>query len=198
MAAVAMLGGCPAGDDGDDTAGVSMSAGTMTTTPTSDTEPATDTTDAMTDTMPDESGSSGEPECPDDSLSYEADIQPIFDDNCVTDCHIMGGNWPTLILEDAYDTIVDEESLETQTVDELVLIAPFDVENSYIVHKLRGTQGDVVTPDLAQQSMPSIEVECDPMEKGCTKEGTMIIEDDPLPEAQIQLIEDWINCGAPE
>jgi hypothetical protein len=191
LGVVVGLAGCPAGDDSaDDTNAVTMSGTMSTTMTTADTDPATSTGE--------EESSSGEAECPDDSISFEADIQPIFDDNCVTDCHIMGGNWQQLILEDAYDTIVDEESLQTQTVDELVLIAPGDPDNSYILHKLRGTQGDVVDPALSLLRMPSEEIECDPMEEGCSPDGTMIVEGDPLPDADIQLIEDWIVCGAPE
>ena len=186
------LAGCPAGDDSaDDTNAVTMSTSMSTTMPTSDTEPGTSSGE-------EESGSSGQAECLDDSISFEADIQPIFDDNCVTDCHTMGGNWQQLILEDAYDTIVDEESLQTQTVDDLVLIAPGDPDNSYILHKLRGTQGDVVDEALSLQRMPSEEIECNPDDEGCSPDGTMIIEGDPLPDAEIQLIEDWIVCGAPE
>lgn len=194
----AVLAGCPASDDsGDDTSAVSMtmSATMSTTTPSSDTDMMT--TDAMTDTA--EESSSGSAACPDDSISFAADIQPIFDASCVTDCHVTGGEWPTLLLDgNAYDTIVDEESLQTQTVDELVLIAPNDVENSYIVHKLRGTHTDLVDPALALQRMPSEIVTCEPTEEGCRDNGTMLVEGDPLPEDQIQLIEDWINCGAPE
>jgi hypothetical protein len=185
------LAGCPAGDDSaDDTNAVTMSGTMSTTMTTADTDPATSTGE--------ESSSGGMVECPDDSISFEADIQPIFDDSCVTDCHTTGGNWPQLILEDAYDTIVDEESLQTQTVDDLVLIAPNDVANSYLLHKLKGTQADVVDEALSLQSMPSEEIDCDPMDEGCSADGTMIVEGDPLPNAQIQLIEDWINCGAPE
>lgn len=192
LGVVVGLAGCPAGDDSADDTNAATMSGTMSTSmTTADTDPATSTGE-------EESGSSGEVECPDDSISFEADIQPIFDDNCVTDCHTTGGNWPQLLLEDAYDTIVDEESLQTQTVDELVLIAPGDIENSYILHKLRGTQGDVVDPALSLLSMPSDEIECDPMEEGCSPDGTMIVEGDPLPDADIQLIEDWIVCGAPE
>lgn len=197
LAAVVLLVGCPSDDGSDDTSAVTMTtAMTMTTMTTADTE--TGTTDPMTTAA--ESSTGSMVECPDDTISFAADIQPIFDASCVTDCHTMGGNWPTLLLEDAYDTIVDEDSLETMTAmdDELALIVPNDVPHSYIVHKLRGTHTDVVDPAIAQLRMPSMIVMCDPMEEGCGMDGTMIVEGDPLPEAQIQLIEDWINCGAPE
>ena len=193
---VGVLAGCPADDGGsNDTGTVSMSSTMSTTMTTADTEPATST---MGET--EEGSSSGSMvECPDDTISFAADIQPILDASCITDCHVTGGEWPTLLLEDAYDIIVDEESLQTQTVDDLVLIAPNDVANSYIVHKLRGTHDEVVDPALALQAMPSEIVTCDPMtDKECRDDGTKLVEGTPLPEAQIQLIEDWINCGAPE
>jgi hypothetical protein len=201
-AALLLATGCPAGDDSNadstNTMPVTMSGTSPTGTDTSDTESDPSMTNTSNDSE-DESSSGGTVECPDDSLSFAADIQPIFDANCVDGCHEPGGNWSTMDLSvDAYAIIVDEDSLETMTVDGLLVIAPNDVPNSYLVHKLRGTQGDVVDPALAQQSMPSVEVECTPGDEGCPMTGIMIVEDDPLPDATIQTIEDWINCGAPE
>ena len=57
---------------------------------------------------------------------------------------------------------------------------------------------DVVDPALSLLSMPSDEIECNPDDEGCSPDGTMIVEGDPLPDDEIQLIEDWIVCGAPE
>ncbi|MCB1967250.1 MAG: hypothetical protein KDI64_14765, partial [Candidatus Accumulibacter sp.] len=73
------------------------------------------------------------------AVDYEGDIQPIWDAHCTTACHEVGGEWSILDLSPgvAYGAIVDVMSAQVST---MAFIAPGDVDNSYLVHKLRGTQ----------------------------------------------------------
>ncbi len=62
---------------------------------------------------------------------------------------------------------------------------PDDVPNSFLLHKLRGTQGDVLNPAaLGGIQMPSNDA--DP---------PMAV---PLDTATVDMVEDWIAGGAPE
>ena len=128
-----------------------------------------------------ESGASG---C---GLSHAADIQPIWDAHCTAECHEPGGSWMSVMLTDtfAYTSLVDRDGSQTSLYEELKLVIPGDVENSYLVHKLRDLQGESVG-GLGGVAMPAVEVE------GSFEAGPL------LPEADIQLVEDWIDCGAPE
>jgi hypothetical protein len=107
-----------------------------------------------------------------DPLSHAADIQPIWDDTCLTMCHAAGGTAVTILdlSGDAYDNIVGAPS--TQVVG-MNLVEPGDSANSYLVHKLRGTQ---VGAGGLGAAMPS---------------GSPA-----LPEATIAMIEAWIDAGA--
>lgn len=104
-----------------------------------------------------------------DALSYAADIQPIFDDNC--GCHSSGSlGDPLFLLPDGYDAIVDVPSIEAPMMD---YVEPGSAADSYLVAKLRGTQ----------------------MQAGGSG-VQMPMNADPLPEATIVMIEAWIDAGA--
>jgi hypothetical protein len=105
-----------------------------------------------------------------DELSFAADIQPIFDDNC--GCHASGSiGDPLFLLPDGYAPIVDVESIEAAGVD---YVEPGSSADSYLIAKLRGTQ----------------------MQSGGSG-VQMPMNADPLPEATIATIEAWIDAGAP-
>ena len=79
--------------------------------------------------------------CADPLPTFSGNVQPIFDDNCVS-CH-SGPTAPRgQDLSDgvSYDMIVNVASVELSTMDR---IEPDDVDNSYMIHKLEGTQRTV-------------------------------------------------------
>ena len=111
-------------------------------------------------------------------ISHAADVQPIWDANCVrTGCHIGPTGAYNLVLEDAYDKIVDVPSNQVMG---MKLVAPSDVAGSYLWHKINGTQGDV---GGGGAPMPAD----DAMERPLS-------EIDPDAVATIRT---WIECGAP-
>ncbi|MFV8752535.1 hypothetical protein ACNOYE_18465 [Nannocystaceae bacterium ST9] len=128
----------------------------------SETTDATDTTDT-TDTT--ETGG---------ALSYAADIQPIWDANCVTACHVAGGNAAAVLdlSGNAYAAIVDVGSGQALGKK---LVAPGSSTDSYLIAKLEGNQ---VAAGGSGGTMPS---------------GA-----DMLSAETIQLVADWIDAGAPE
>lgn len=95
-----------------------------------------------------------------------APIQAILSGNC--SCH-MAGTGGLSFGGDAYAALVGV----TASGSDLAYVEPGDVGQSYLIHKLRGTQG----PVGAGEQMPL---------------GGMLTED------QIGTIEDWIADGAPE
>jgi hypothetical protein len=106
-----------------------------------------------------------------EALSYDADIQPIWDTNCVNACHTDGGSAMFLDLgPGSHGNIVGVAS--TQGPGLTIVLAGNSAE-SYLIAKLRGTQLDM----------------------GGTG-GQMPATGDALPEATIKLIEDWIDEGA--
>ena len=105
------------------------------------------------------------------SALYAADVQPIFNANC-TGCH--GGAMPqanmNLEASVAYGNIVDVPSGELGTMDR---IEPGDPLQSYLIHKLRGTQLSVGGSG-----------------------GQMPLGMTPLPDATIAIIRAWTQEGA--
>ena len=106
----------------------------------------------------------------DGELSHAADIQPIWDDACLTMCHAAGGSAVTILdlSGDAYDNIIGVAS--TQAVG-LSLVEPGDSANSYLIHKLEGRAG------IVGQRMPR---------------GTGPF----LTDGQMRVIKRWIELGA--
>jgi mono/diheme cytochrome c family protein len=76
-----------------------------------------------------ETGDTGPAEPPVDTSVTFADVQEIFDDQCVS-CHVAGGVMATVPLTaaEAYDAIVN---------------VPSSVDDSYLVMKVRGTYGEI-------------------------------------------------------
>jgi hypothetical protein len=106
-------------------------------------------------------------------LSHAADIQPIWDDNCVENCHSPGGLGDPLDLTNAYATIVGVESTQAAGVS---LVEAGSSANSYLLAKLRGEQMQIGGVGV---QMPA---------GGAA----------PLDDATISMIEAWIGAGAPE
>jgi mono/diheme cytochrome c family protein len=87
-----------------------------------------------------ETGDTGPAEPPVDTSVTFADVQEIFDDQCVS-CHVAGGVMATVPLTaaEAYDAIVNVPS----SVDGVVLVKPQAPDDSYLVMKVRGTYGEI-------------------------------------------------------
>ena len=79
--------------------------------------------------------------------SYASDIQPIWDDNCIS-CHsTVSADFGSLDLKnDSYDNIVGVVSAETS----MDYVTAGDPDNSYLFKKLDGTSGDVSGGDPGQ------------------------------------------------
>jgi hypothetical protein len=125
------------------------------------------------DEMSDETGDGdGDQSGDGDGDGHAAAIQPIWDANCLTMCHEAGGSAVTILdlSGNGYDNLVGMPS--TQAVG-LNLVEPGNSADSYLIHKLRGTQVDAGGLGAA---MPS--------------------GGDSLEEATIAMIEAWIDAGA--
>ena len=108
----------------------------------------------------------------DNPPTLSGDVQPILTANCTTGCH--GGATPILgqNLSEGQTTAstVNVASIELPSMDR---IEPGDPDNSYLVHKIQGTQASV----------------------GGTGER-MPLSRDALTEEQIDIIRAWIADGA--
>ncbi|MEX1369036.1 MAG: hypothetical protein AB1Z98_38270 [Nannocystaceae bacterium] len=167
-AAVVGLLTLPACDDGDGDSGDTQSMATQGSETGTPAETETGTP------MEDSTGTPGE------TPSHATDIQPIWDEHCVTACHEPGGTgefWLDLSPGTAYGAIVDVAAL---TVADLDFVEPGDVETSFLWHKINNTQASVGGGGVAMP-MPRV-----------GEEVTVITP------AQYDLIEAWIAGGAPE
>jgi len=105
-------------------------------------------------------------------VSFIQEIQPIFNSNCVV-CHQGATASGGLNLENglSYKNLVNVESTQSP----LMLVAPGDSDGSYLLNKLQGTQGQVGGSGLR-------------MPYGAP----------PLQQSQINLVQQWIEQGAPD
>jgi hypothetical protein len=106
------------------------------------------------------------------TVSFSKDIQPIFNNNCVV-CHqgqVSGQAGLSLEPKLSYSNLVGIASTENPTELRVKIGAP---EQSYIIAKLTGTQ----------------------VEAGGNG-GRMPYGAGPLPQGQIDLINQWIRQGA--
>jgi hypothetical protein len=107
---------------------------------------------------------------PTKTVSFKSDVQPILNENCVA-CHQSGSAERGLVLEagKAYQNIVNIRSKESK----LNLITPGQPDQSYLLHKLSGTQ------------------------KKVAGSGEQMPLGDPLPPAKVLVVQRWIAAGAP-
>lgn len=129
---------------------------------------ADDSTDSETEADSETSGEAA----PD----FDTQIQPIFESACL--CHFSaqpGGDMtaPYLNLNAGFG-IAELVDVDAVQVPSMKRVAPGDLENSYLVHKLRGTHVDVGAP-ADSDPMPPL---------------------GPLAEADLAQIEAWIVGGA--
>lgn len=103
------------------------------------------------------------------SPGYATDIEPIWLYRC-TGCHTGGGAQAGLVLDGGAELIIAVPSSEAPGV---LLVAPGDLGDSYIMAKIEGAQDAL----------------------GGT--GTAMPPGDPLPEAEIVTVSNWIEGLAP-
>lgn len=174
LSSLVLMTGCPADDDGEtDTDATSNPTAPMTATMTATMTAATDATDATSEPTTGE-GETGEMTTTGGvgAVDYVLDIQPIWDEKCVTSCHTPGGiamMGPLLGADVSYANLVDKQSPTVA----LMLVAPGDPDGSYLWHKVEGTQADV--PNGGGAKMPI---------------------GPALTDAELDLIEQWIAAGA--
>ena len=182
------LGACAADDAAqEETPPTTGTTTSITTTASTGSAPASSSSTSNASTSSGGSSTTVTFECP-DAVGAE-DVQLIFETHCVAYCHSKAGVWPDLDLGDpSYDTIVDVAGgvqIPASGNADLRLIAPGDVDNSYIVRKLRGTHVEAIgDAKIAGLRMPATSAGKD---KGA-----------PLPNEDIALIECWVEAGAPE
>ncbi len=106
------------------------------------------------------------------SPEFAADVQPIFTANCaLSNCHAGSNPVEGMNLGDgqAYANIVNVQSNESA----LLRVKPGEPDESYLVHKIQGTQGSVGGSG-----------------------GQMPFGGPALTQTQINLIREWITNGA--
>ena len=102
--------------------------------------------------------------------TFSSILEQVIVPRCATSaCHAAGGTSPVLEAGAAYAALVGVQSGQSA----LTFVAPNDTEASYLVHKLRGTQGSV------------------------GGSGAMMPTDGALAPADLAAIEAWIANGAP-
>lgn len=132
-------------------------------------DPGDDYGDGQDDAPQDASSGGTRDDATDDpaAVSFEASVAPILESSC--GCHI-GGAGGLAFGDDPYDALVGAPARAL----DMPYVEPGDLEGSYLVHKLRGTQADVGGNG-----------------------GPMPIGDS-LSEDQVATIEAWVEAGAPD
>lgn len=92
---------------------------------------------------------------PSESVSFTADVLPIFQENCAT-CHGTFGGWDS----STYEAVMT-------TGDNAPVVVPGDVENSLLAHKVLGTQSEgAIMPPSGKMSEDNIQTILDWIEAG--------------------------------
>lgn len=108
-----------------------------------------------------------------------ADVEPIFQTNCVEGCHEPGGLWPTFDMSGDTHAAIVEVTGPTQGT-QCNLVEPGAPEDSYLWHKIAGTHA--MSCGGSGLQMPATDD---------------LMGSDPLSQADMDLVEDWILAGAP-
>jgi len=108
-------------------------------------------------------------------ISLSKDVQPIFNAaKCAqSGCHSPLAPQQNLVLDNAADSDLFLVNIPCAEAPPLLRVVPFDSGKSYLINKLLGTGGSV------------------------GGSGTLMpLSGQPLPNADIQIIRDWIDQGA--
>ena len=100
----------------------------------SGTTTGTESTGAVGQTTISTTGSSDP--LPTGAISHATHIQPIWDARCGGACHLGNASLGDLSVVDGYAAMVDVDSMD---VPGMLLVAPGDLDESYLWHKLEGT-----------------------------------------------------------
>ncbi|MFO0636153.1 MAG: hypothetical protein U0168_25245 [Nannocystaceae bacterium] len=171
VALLSTASACPAtGDDAADTGDTSSAATTATTT-------------ASTTASTTNSDSSGGSDTAPVDVDYATQIQPIWTATCVEDCHTPGGIYATLDLSDgvSYNALSTQKPVYSGDAN---FVVPGDAAASFLSRAVHGT-------DTILRQMP-LDLGMDMMGNPVGVEGT------PLSDADIALIDAWIDGGAME
>ncbi|MBC8068760.1 MAG: hypothetical protein IAG13_10545 [Deltaproteobacteria bacterium] len=169
-----LLFACPV-DSNDDIGDSDDPTGTATTMTTG--------MSASTTTSADDTSESGSSDTAPADVDYETDIQPIWNENCLTGCHETGGIYAALPLGAgvSYNALLTQKPVYSSDANFVVVD---DAADSLLVAALRGT-------DTILRQMP-LELSENAMGMPEGIAGT------PLPEADIAKVEAWIDAGAVE
>lgn len=171
VAAACDDGGGKSSDTDDATTTTDGTNATTNDTNQPTTTDATDTTDGTSTTE-----GTGTPTTGSLEVDYETDIQPIWDANCTTGCHVAGGSassWFVITPGDSHGAIVGKQSIGLASMQ---LVAPGDRDNSYLWHKINNTHVEVGGNGTAMPPPPAAALSSGDLEK----------------------IGAWIDAGAPE
>jgi len=108
-------------------------------------------------------------------VSLEFDLQPLFNAQCVH-CHFLESAQAGLVLEngEAYSSLINISSTQAA----MKLVIPGKSDESYLMHKLRGTQLSVGGTGAQ-------------MPYGAERSAGLAVDD-------LKLIQSWIEAGAPD
>ena len=112
------------------------------------------------------------------TVSFFADVAPILQTTCAPNCHEMGGEWPTLeYVNSPWFSLVGVPAGQNSLMN---YVEPGSLDDSYLWHKINGTQIEVGGSGLM---MPKAKV-------GQT-------EPEELSAQEFETIALWILQGAP-
>ncbi|OGW17324.1 MAG: hypothetical protein A3G93_15680 [Nitrospinae bacterium RIFCSPLOWO2_12_FULL_45_22] len=75
------------------------------------------------------------------SISFSTDVKPIFDSRCaITGCHAGPNPQQGMNLSTPFDTTVGAVGVPSRELPSMLRINPGNPDNSYLVHKIQGTQ----------------------------------------------------------
>jgi len=177
MTTVALIGGCGGNDDTSDTTDANPDTDSVADTDTTDTDVAdTDTDDTDTDDTDSDTDDTDDTDTDTDTDTdvplVFADVDQIFAMNC-DGCHWPNGNSGGFTFDGPEDVV----SVPSNDEPGLSRIEPFSPDDSYLWHKVNGTQDSVetVNPDNGAR-----------MPFGAAMLG----------QSDLDLLEDWILDGA--
>lgn len=138
----------------------------------------------LQETYSDESACGGSGDTTPADIDYAMHIQPIFDANCTTGCHQLGGiegsNTVHLTADASHATLTTQKPVYST---EQTFVVAGSAADSFLIDALRHPPGTIVRQMpllLDTSSEPPVGIQ-----------GAA-----PLPEAEIALIEAWIDAGA--
>ena len=188
----AILGGCDGSEDGDTKTGSDGSGKTGASSSAGSGSTGSDGT-GTDGSETDGSGTSGSTggsggSTSEKPLSHAKDIQPIWDEHCVTDCHedTKTAAWPSFLMDadNAYETLFGDAAISNAFNPSVIKGKP---DQSFLIRKLTVPGKD------EGLRMPVKEIP--PAKTGDLPDYK---EDTPIEAADLEKIRSWIKQGAPK